>query len=99
MRTKYKVLITQHAEEDIENIWQYIASDSVDRANEFIIQIEEKLHTLHHFPRRCPIISESGLLGVEYRHIVIGNYRIILRIERETVFVMRVVHSARLLGL
>jgi toxin ParE1/3/4 len=99
MRTKYKVLITRHAEEDIESIWQYIASESLDRANEFIIQIEEKMHTLHHFPRRCSIIAESELLAVEYRHMFIGNYRIILRIEGNTVFVMRVVHSARLLDL
>lgn len=99
MRTKFKVLITKHAEDDIESIWQYIAIDSVDRASEFIAQIEQKLNTLHNFPKRCPIIAESELLAVEYRHMVIGNYRIILRIEGETVFIMRVVHSARLLEL
>ncbi len=92
-------MITQSAEDDIENIWQYIAADTVERANEFIAEIEEKMHTLQNFPRRCPVIAESELLGVEYRHIIIGNYRIILRIERETAFVMRVVHSARLLEL
>jgi toxin ParE1/3/4 len=99
VRTRYKVLVTRHAEEDIVSIWHYIASDSKERANLFIAEIEERLPTLRNFPGRCPVIAESELLGIEYRQMIIGNYRIILRIERETVFIMRIVHGARLLEL
>jgi plasmid stabilization system protein ParE len=99
MSIKYNIYITQSAEEDIEQIWQYIAGDSQERAAEFVVKIEEKMQTLRRFPRRCPIISESEYLGIEYRYILIGDYRIIFRIEKQAVFLMRVVHGARLFKL
>lgn len=97
MPGRYDVLITRSAEEDIEQIWQYIAAGSPDHATDFISTIEAQIHTLQHYPKRCPVIAESEYLGIEYRHLVIGDYRIIIRIEAHTVYILRVIHGAQLL--
>ncbi len=99
MTTNYNVNITKTAEIDIEEIWQYISQDSIPNAKKFIQAIEGKIHTLEKFPQKCPVIPESDLLGLEYRHLIIGNFRIIFKLEKNIVYVMRAVHSARLLKL
>jgi len=49
------------------------------------------------FPERCWLIPENEILGTRYRHLLYGNYRSLFRIVRKTVYVLRVVHGARLL--
>ncbi len=99
MTTNYNVNITKTAEIDLEEIWQNISQTGIPNAKKFINALEDKIQTLEKFPQRCPIIPESDLLGLEYRHLIIGNYRIIFKLEKNTVYVMRAVHSARLLKL
>jgi toxin ParE1/3/4 len=94
---KYRVEITKTAERDIEEIWNHIAADSVENATRFIIQLEDKTQTLGKMPQRCPAIPENELLGTEYRHLVIGDYRVIFRISQTAVWILRVVHGNRLL--
>ena len=36
-------------------------------------------------------------MGTAYRHLVFGDYRTIFRVSGGTVFVLRIVHGARLL--
>jgi plasmid stabilization system protein ParE len=97
--TNYNVNITKTAEIDIEEIRQYISNDSIPNAKKFIHAVEDKIQTLEKFPQRCPIIPESELLGLEYRHLIIENYRIIFKLEKNIVYVMRAVYSSRLLKL
>jgi len=96
---KYRVEITQTAECDIKEIFQYIASDNETAAKKWVVEIERQIDSLEQFPLRCPVIPESRQLGKEYRHIVYGNYRTIFRIDGLRVVIMRVIHSARLLSL
>lgn len=96
---KYRVKITQTAEFDIKEIFQYIASDNETAAKKWVVEIESQIDSLEQFPLRCPVIPESRELGKEYRHIIYGNYRTIFRIVGLKVFIMRVIHSARLLSL
>ena len=42
-------------------------------------------------------IPEAADLDIDYRHKLFGNYRIIYRVEGNLVFVVRVIHGARLL--
>ena len=59
--------------------------------------IDRKIRSLQSMPQRYEVIPEAQELGVEYRHILSGNYRTIYRIEGERVIVLRVVHASRLL--
>ncbi len=97
MAIKYRVRIARTAERDIEEVWGFIAADSPDEADNFIQRIETQIDTLERFPERCPLIAENELLGTRYRHLLLGSYRMIYRVTGKTVFVMRIIHGARLL--
>lgn len=97
MPAKYRVEITRTAEGDVESIWDHIASDSAENATRFLIDLEKKIGTLERVPNRCPAIPENELLGTEYRHLILGDYRVIFRVTASTVDVLRIVHGSRLL--
>ena len=97
MPKKLRVEITEAAESDITEIWEYIAQDKPDAATAFILRLEEQIGTLEHFPERCPFVPENELLGTAYRHLLYGNYRTIFKIVESRVIIMRVLHGAQLL--
>ena len=98
MPAKFRVRIARAAELDIEEIWAFIARDSPEEAAQFIRTLEDQIDSLENFPERCPLIPENDLLATRYRHLLYGNYRTIFRVAGKTVFVLRVVHGARLLS-
>src|SRR2546429_2018083 len=97
MRERFHVKIARRAEIDLEEIWDYIAADSVENATRFIVELETRMKTLSHSPRRCSLIPENEILGTRYRHLIIRKYRVVFRISRNTVYVLRAIHGARLL--
>jgi toxin ParE1/3/4 len=97
MAISYSVRITEIAERDVEEIWTYIAADNQEVATAFILRLEEQIEALEQFPERCSLIPENELLGTAYRHQLYGAYRTIFRISGRTVYILRIIHSARLL--
>jgi plasmid stabilization system protein ParE len=97
MPVKYKVEISPAAEHDVEEIWGYIAADSPENATAFIVCLEGQIDTLEQFPERCPLIPENEQLGTAYRHLLYGAYRTIFRIAGNTVYILSIIHGARLL--
>ena len=97
MPATYKVEITPLAELDVAEIYDYIAQDNPGNAESFIRKLSEQIETLEMFPERCPLIAENRILGTSYRHLIYGHYRTIFRISGQKVFILRVIHSARLL--
>ena len=99
MPAKHRVDITGIAEVDLEEICILIAADSVENATRFVTELEAKIGTLEQMPNRCPAIPENALLGTEYRHLIIGDYRVIFRVEGPAVYVLRIIHGNRLLDI
>jgi len=95
----YKVLLTRHAQNDLAEIHDYIGADSPENADDFVLNVEGKILALTTMPERASLIPENTVLGTRYRHLVHGKYRIIFRIQGNTVMVLRVIHGARLLHL
>jgi plasmid stabilization system protein ParE len=54
MPTKFEVSFTRKAEQDIEDIWSFIAEDSPDDATSFIQQLESKLLLSNAFSKDAP---------------------------------------------
>jgi toxin ParE1/3/4 len=96
MTTKYKVNITKHAQKDLEHIYYYIAEDSIANASKFILEIEKKIYTLERFPYRHPLIAENEYFETDYRHLLHKKYRIIYRIVKNVVYILRIIHGAKL---
>ena len=97
MTKKYKVNLTQLAQNDLEQIYYYIAADSISNATKFIRELEKKIHSLDTFPERHPLIAENVFFATDYRHLIYRKYRIIYRISEKTGFILRVIHAAMLL--
>jgi plasmid stabilization system protein ParE len=87
---KYRVEITEAAEAEITEIWEYITQDKPDAATAFVLRLEEQIGTLERFPERCPLVPENELLGTAYRHLLYGNYQTIFKIVESRVIIMRV---------
>jgi len=96
---KYNVNITFNAKIDLEHIFFYIAEDSINNAKKFIHELEEKFYSLDTMPERFALISENIFFGTNYRQITHKKYRIIYKISGNSVFIMRIVHGAKLLDL
>ncbi len=94
---EYNVQITKTSEDDLDEIWNYIALDSINNAINFINQIEERIYSLEQFPDRGSFILENEIIGGEYRHLMRGEYRVIYKVLHNDVFVMRIIHGSRLL--
>lgn len=99
MPKKFKVHLTRYAQNDLEHIFFYIASDNLNNAKKFILELEEKVYSLDSSPERCPLIPENIFFGTSYRHLIHKKYRVIFRIENNSVYILRVLHGSQLLEL
>ena len=99
MPKKYKVNISRNAQNDLEQIFFYIAEDSIDNAKKFILELEKKIYSLDTFPERFALIPENIFFGTSYRHITHKKYRLIYKINNDAISILRVIHGAKLLDL
>ena len=50
MPRKFRVEITEAAEADVAEIWEYIAQDKPEAATAFVLRLEEQIGTLGSVP-------------------------------------------------
>ncbi|MFO7560958.1 MAG: type II toxin-antitoxin system RelE/ParE family toxin [Desulfobacterales bacterium] len=99
MSKKYQVNLTRQAQNDFEHIFYFIADDSINNAEKFVLELEEKVYSLEVFPDRNPFIPENEFFDTEYRHLIYKKYRIVYRITEKSVFILRIFHGTKLLNL
>jgi toxin ParE1/3/4 len=88
---------TQQSIEDINNIADYIAKDSVKFANLQVERIFERVEILKSTPLSGRIVPEINNLKI--RELILGNYRIIYKVlNKRRIDILTVHHSARLLS-
>jgi toxin ParE1/3/4 len=97
MPIRFAVSFSKKAEEDLEEIWSFIAADSPDNATKFVMNLEKQVESLGRIPERCPLIPEDAVLRGKYRHLIYGDYRTIFRVKGKTVYIIRIINSRRLL--
>jgi toxin ParE1/3/4 len=83
---------TAQAEEDLIEIWIYIAQDNPAAAD----------HVLDAINERCLALADNPLMGrlrpdiaPELRYFTVGNYLILYRTVPDGVQIVRVIHGAR----
>ena len=99
MKKRYQVNLSRHAQKDLEQVFDYIACDSMNNARNFILKLEQKIYSLEAFPFRNPLISENELFDTDYRHLIYKKYRVIYQVTDQSVFILRIIHGAKLLEL
>lgn len=85
---KYEVILSEDAENDLEDIWRYIAeNDSVARAQYVFDALERTCARLDENPRRGNYPKELSKLGiVDFRELHWKPYRIVYEVSgRRTV--------------
>ena len=87
---------TQRALDDLHGIHDFIARDSPRAAEAVIERILTATERLASFPESGRVVPEFPELG--YREIIVSSYRVLYRVEGDTVWVAAVVHGRRRLG-
>ena len=93
----YRVLLTQDAANDLEELDNWIAThDSPERADYVLDRISEEFQELTELPERGTHPKELSALGIrEFREVFFKPYRIIYRVERRTVYVYLIADGRR----
>lgn len=91
-----KVFWTHTAKNDLGEIIEYIAQDSVETAIKKYEDIKAAAEELSMFPEQGRIIPELERQNiVNYREIIISPWRIMYKIEAGIVYVMAVIDGRR----
>lgn len=91
-----RVVWAKTAEADLEGIVDFIADDSVDAALAVFIRIRERAATLHNVPVKGRVVPELHQHGiVQYHELILSSWRIVYRIDENTVYVTSVFDSRR----
>ena len=93
----FRVLLTNDAARDLEELYDYIALHDAPRKADYVLdQIEKAFSRLSEFPERGAYPKELLTLGIrEYREIFFKPYRIIYRVMEKNVYVLLIVDGRR----
>lgn len=96
---QFRVLLQPPAERDIGEIYNWLAQDDSDRADNWLGGVLESIRSLSKLPARCPLAPESAIFDREIRYLFHGKgrelYRVYFTIEQDRVHVLHVRHRAR----
>jgi plasmid stabilization system protein ParE len=96
----YNLIVTPTADAEAMEAFRWYAEHSLDAAEKWYAGLNRAMDSLTEKPTRCPVSQEdSEALGCETRILLHGKrrgvYRILFSISGDTVWVLRIVHSAR----
>lgn len=91
-----KIVWTEPAVEDLQELHAYIARDSELYASGYVERIITAVERLAEYPALGRIVPEANEENI--RELVYQNYRIIYRITKNRIEMLSVIHGARDLG-
>ena len=92
----YQVLWSHTAQQDLTEIIEYIAQDSVGDALTILRKLETKAALLNTLPNRGRVVPELLHTGIsQYRELVSAPWRIVYRVADRQVLIMAVLDSRR----
>lgn len=93
---KMKVIWTETATKDLNEIIEYIANDSVEIALEKFYTIKDSAKQLDKFPEQVRIIPELKNENImKYRELIISPWRLMYKIEEKKIYIMAVLDGRR----
>ena len=89
---KYRVQLTERAEEDLIEIHSAIAKLNPQSADRILLKIEERLNALADMPERG---FRRPNISYDLRIVVEGDYLLFYRVDEASVHIVRVVYGRR----
>lgn len=86
-------VLTPKAEDDLNQIWNYIADDNIEVADRILDALEDAFIKLTKIPGLGHTRKE--LADTRHRFFVVYSYLIVYRHEAECLQIIRVLHAAR----
>ena len=89
-----RIVWTEPALADLEEIAEYIALDKPPAANALLTDVLTRVERLHNFPeagRKPPELPK----GSRYRELIVGPCRIFCRKKKSTIYLLYVMRSKR----
>ena len=85
--------LAPQAVEDLDNIWFYIATESIDAANRLVDSLTRRFLLLAQHPYMGRVRDED--FGPGSRSFALGEYVVLYRVQESSVLILRVVHGHR----
>jgi len=91
---QYRIEITDLAEEDLENIGDYIAYElkNLSAAVNTVNGIRKQINSLANFPERNELDEDEVLAELGVRIDYYRNYKIYYIIDKDTIYIVRILH-------
>lgn len=84
------------ANEDLVEIAEYLAEESIDAAEAFVSRVDERLTQLAEFPEIGRVVPELERHNVmRFRELVVSPWRIVYREEKDKIFIVTVFDGRR----
>ena len=90
-----KIIWSPRSKNQLAEFAEYIANDKPNAAQKWLEKIFSEVEKLENLPmsgRKVPELKQDN-----YRELLIGNYRIIYKLEKDKIFILSVRHSKQLL--
>jgi addiction module RelE/StbE family toxin len=84
------------ADNDLNEIIDYIAQDSIEYALSFYEEVRDRVENLRDFPklgRKVPELDNPNI-----RELILRNYRIIYKYSKENIQIIRIIHGSRIVN-
>lgn len=90
------VFWTTSANQDLIELSEYLAEESIDAAEAFAHRVDERLNHLAEFPQIGRVVPELERHNVTcFRELVLSPWRIVYREEKDRIFVVTVFDGRR----
>lgn len=98
MERRYQIEYLPAAEQDLEDIIEYIQLDNPPAAAGFLNHLDESISQLSLFPLMGTIPKDHRLQALGYRMLIIDHYIVYYVVLQEIVEIRRIVHGKRRYG-
>ena len=86
-------LLSPEALQDLQSIWDFVASDSVDAADKLVDRLFEAFEQLARWPRQGH--TRPDLTGRDVRFWPVGPYLVVYREKTNPLGIVAILHGAR----
>ena len=94
-KSKFAIRLLSAAEQDFNDIIEYILLENPSAAITISDTIEKNLNLLANNPQLGRVPNDEELLRMGYRYLIVLDYLVFYKIEAHTIFVYRIIHGAR----